>query len=63
MNNQTIITAGNRAVVINQQDGSIWCNLYVNARNGLADATICYSRWEGKTMKGAEKWAAKMLAE
>jgi len=59
--NQTIITNGSRAAVITQQAGSIWCNLYVNARNGLENASICPSRWEGKTMKGAQNWAAKML--
>jgi hypothetical protein len=59
---QKIITNGNRAVVINNQDGHIWANLYVNARNGLQNASICPSRWTGKTMAGAEKWAAKMLA-
>lgn len=58
---QTIITEGSRAVVINNQDGHIWACLYVNARNGIADASITSSRWSGKTMKGAEKWAAKQL--
>lgn len=60
---QTIIQNGNRAVVINQQDGSVWANLYVNARNGLQDASITHSRWTGKTVKGAQKWAAKVLAQ
>lgn len=59
--NQTIITSGSRAVVINEQNGHFWCNLYVNARNGIQDASICPARWEGKTMKGAQKWAAKKL--
>jgi len=58
---QTIITKGNRAVVINNQDGHIWACLYVNARNGIKDADITPLRWTGKTIKGAEKWAAKQL--
>lgn len=57
-----IITQGNRAVVITSQDDRVQANLYVNARNGIADASITPSRWTGKTVKGAEKWAAKQLA-
>lgn len=60
--NQTIITEGNRAVVINNQDGLIWANLYVNARNGLDDADITLLNWKGKTMAGALRWAKKQLA-
>ena len=56
-----IITKGSRAVVINNQDGHIWACLYVNARNGITDADITPLRWTGKTIKGAEKWAAKNL--
>lgn len=60
---QETIKAGGRAVVINQQsEGHVWANLYVNARNGLADATITNTRWTGKTLEGARKWAAKQLA-
>ncbi len=59
---QTILTNGSRAVVINEQDGYFWANLYVGARNGLDGASITPSRWTGKTLKGAQKWAAKMLA-
>ena len=59
----TIIkTSGNRAVVINQQGDKVWANLYVNARNGLQGADITAQRWTGKTVKGAESWAAKQLA-
>lgn len=58
---QKIITKGNRAVVINVQDGSVWANVYVNVRNGLQDADITPTRWAGKTLAGAEKWAAKQL--
>jgi hypothetical protein len=58
---QTILTHENRAVVINEQDGLFWANLYVNARNGLANADITLMRWEGKTMNGARRWAEKQL--
>ena len=57
-----IIIEGNRAVVINGQGGNFGANLYVNARNGLNGADITMLRWVGKTVKGAEKWAAKVLA-
>lgn len=59
---QTIITSGNRAVVINVQDGKVFANLYVNARNGLQTADITSIRWTGKTLAGAQKWASKQLA-
>lgn len=59
---QTIITNGNRAVVINEQGGRVWANLYVNARNGMADASITALRWTGKTVAGAKKWAEKQVA-
>jgi hypothetical protein len=59
---QIIKTSGNRAVVINVQEGSVWACLYVNARNGLEGADITNLRWTGATIKGAEKWAAKQLA-
>lgn len=59
---QKIITQGNRAVVINEQEaGHVWANLYVNARDGLQNSDITLLRWTGKTVKGAEKWAAKQL--
>lgn len=57
-----IKTNGNRAVVINEQDGCVWACLYVNARNGIQGADITSLRWTGKTVKGAESWAAKQLA-
>lgn len=57
-----IITKENRAVAINDQGGHVWANLYVNARNGIQSADITNLRWTGKTVKGAEKWAAKQLA-
>lgn len=59
---QTVITKGNRAVVINDQAGHVFANLYVNARNGLQDADITTQRWTGKTVTGAQKWASKVLA-
>ena len=55
------ITKGNRAVVINEQDGYVWANLYVNARNGIQNASITNIRWTGSTIKGAERFAAKHL--
>lgn len=58
---QRIITNGNRAVVINNQDGHVWANLYVNARNGLDSADITPLRWTGKSEAGAQRWAAKQL--
>lgn len=57
-----VIESGNRAVVINEQDGYFWANLYVNTRNGLQGADITSLRWSGKTLQGAEKWATKQLA-
>lgn len=59
---QTTITNGNRAVVINEQDGLVWASLYVNARNGLAGASITSLRWSGKSVAGAQRWAAKQVA-
>jgi len=60
-NNQTLIRKGNQGVVINVQGASVWANVYVNCRNGLQDADITLTRWEGKTYKGAERWALKKL--
>jgi len=59
--NQQVITNGNRAVVINVQPGSVWASLYVNARNGIQNATICHQRFSGKTQAGAIRWANRML--
>lgn len=57
-----IITKENEAVVINGKDGYFWANLYVNARDGIDSAAITGLKWSGKTLKGAEKWAAKQFA-
>ena len=57
-----IITNGNRAVVINQQGAQVWASLYVNARDGIQNATITGIRWTGKTVAGAQRWAAKQVA-
>lgn len=59
---QTVKTNGSRAVVINEQQGYFWANLYVNAAQGIAGADITALRWSGKTMAGALRWAAKQLA-
>ncbi len=58
-----IIQNGNRAVVISQNTdgGSVWACLYVNARNGIQTADITALSWNGKTVAGAQKWAAKQL--
>lgn len=66
MDTQKIISKDNRAVVINVQECegevSVWANLYVNARNGIENAEITLTHFDGKTLKGAEKWAKKVLA-
>jgi len=59
---QTIKTNGSRAVVITEQNGHLWANLYVGARNGIEHASITPTRWTGKTMAGALRWAANQLA-
>lgn len=59
---QTTITSGNRAVIINVQGDSVWANVYVNVRSGIANADITLIRWTGKTLAGAKRWAAKQLA-
>lgn len=56
-----VLTKENRAVVINQQDGGCWANLYVNARNGISEAAITNLRWTGKTIEGAIRWANKQF--
>lgn len=56
-----IITKGNRAVVIKVQEGGVWAYLCVNARNGIGDADVTCFTWSGRTLKGAERWAAKQL--
>lgn len=58
----TIITKGNRAVVINEQGGTVWANLYVNVREGIENADITLLQWKGKTMAAATKWSDKKLA-
>ena len=58
---QTIKTQGNRAVVINQNEEKVWANVYVNARNGIANADITTIRWTGKSVAAANKWADKQL--
>ena len=58
-----IIIQGNRAAVINEQKpGYVWVNIYVNVRLGFEGADITQLRWTGKTVKGAEKWAAQQLS-
>lgn len=52
---KTIITSGNNSVIINEQDGFVWANLYVGG-------SITALRWTGSTVAGAKRWAAKQLA-
>jgi len=58
---QITITNGSRAVVITQQGDVVWANLYVGARNGIEHASITPTRWTGKTVAGAKRWAAKQV--
>lgn len=58
---QIVKYEGNRAVVINEQNGKFNANLYVNARDGLEKATITPIRWQGKTIAGALRFANKNL--
>ncbi len=62
MTTKETITEGNRAVVINNQDGNVWANLYVNAKNGIEGADITACRWTGKTVAGAKRWAKKQFS-
>jgi hypothetical protein len=59
---QTIITRENAAVVIREQSGHFSATFWVNARNGIQNATITSSRWSGKTLAGAKRWAERQLA-
>ena len=55
---------GKRAVSIisNGQDGPFSMRVWVNCENGqLGDATLVSGK--AQTMKGAEKWAQKKLAQ
>lgn len=63
--NTLTVTKENRTVVINQNNegGVVWASLYVNTRNGMSHATATGRRWTGKTIKGAKKWAEKVLSE
>lgn len=72
MNTTKIVSTENRAVVINVQENDgvvdVWASLYANTRgkikgNLLLDGDITLTRWEGKTLKGAEKWAKKVLGQ
>lgn len=58
---QTIISHENVAVVIDEQDGHFSATFWVNARNGIHGATITASRWTGKTMAGAKRWADRKI--
>lgn len=55
------ITHENCAVIITDQQGSVFANFYVNARHGMADADITALRWTGRTVAGARRWAHRQL--
>jgi hypothetical protein len=58
---QQLVQVGNRAVVIGGHDGNVTACMYVNARNGLADASpVCSKSF--KTVAGARRWADRKLA-
>jgi hypothetical protein len=59
---QTVIAKENVAVVINGEPGHFSATFWVNARNGLADATITSARWSGKTLAGAKTWAERKIS-
>ena len=58
-----VIIKENRAVIISQNEdgGTIWANLYVNARSGIEGADITLVSWKGKTLAAARRWAEKQL--
>lgn len=65
-----IITKENAAVVINIQETEgelqVQARMWVNTRgqvkdNRLHDGDATLTSWSGKTLKGAEKWANKVL--
>jgi len=56
------ISAGNHAVVINGLGETFAARLYVNARNGIANADATLLHGSFKTITGARRWAKKRLA-
>lgn len=64
-NTMTLVTNGTRTVVINNQEGRIWWNLYVNAKvvgGMLVDGDITLTRGKAKTMRGAQQAAERAVA-
>lgn len=59
---QSIISNGNRAVVITAQGGRFETRLYVNARGGMANASATSVCGKFKSAAGAKRWAAKQVA-
>jgi len=57
------IFRGNYAVTISNHTvgASYFATTWVNVRNGMAHADICTSRWKGKTLQGARRWAERWL--
>lgn len=58
---QVHISRGNRKVIAITISGGFYATLWVNTRHGMDDATCTATRWEGKTLKGLQKWADKVL--
>lgn len=56
------ITKGNSAVVINDNGGTFSARLYVNVRNGLANASATTISSTFKSLAGAQRWANRKLA-
>lgn len=55
---QYTITKGSRQVIICEDLGKVSARLYLNHGE-----TAGYQSWRGKTRKGAERWAQKVLSQ
>ncbi|KQM37969.1 hypothetical protein [Sphingomonas sp. Leaf10] len=59
---QQVVSKGNRAVVITEERGRFAARLYVNARDGIANASATLTANTFKSAAGANRWAAKQVA-
>lgn len=61
---QKTIASGNRAVVItaNDEAGPFSCRVWVNVRDGIANADATLVSCKRASLVGAVKWADKQLA-
>lgn len=57
-----VYMGGSRRVRVHGE-GRVYAWLFVNARKGFADATMCRGEWSGLTRAGALRWAKKRLQE